>query len=126
MYTVMRFVAEPKMVSGRLEHLGGFLNAIADTTFRRLDKAGGRFSVSISTAESWPEHAHAIASFISLMRSAIVTASDLSIRVELDVAIEPEDLAGGPYTCLTVGPEFMADLAELGITLTFSIVNVVD
>lgn len=117
MYTVARFVGNSASDETLVE-IGQALNDIRNGLFERLDRRGHRFSVSISTADSWHAHLVDIRAFVHAMAPVISEAQSLGISVEIDVAVEPEDKhENNPYTSVTVPHAVLTELGGHGITL---------
>jgi hypothetical protein len=111
MYTVIRFVAESTDSPEVLARIGALLNESVHGAFERPDRVGGRFSVSLSTAGTWEAHESAIGEFIRTADGAIAQARLSHVSVEIDVAVEPEDISGRPYRSISVSPPLMAQLS---------------
>jgi hypothetical protein len=120
MYTVCRFIIGSDTNEEKLLEVGAALNEIRPGQFERLDRSGGRFSVTISTSDSWQAHLVAIRQFIDDMSSVISTAVSERISVEIDVAIEPEDLGSQPYVSYMIPSRTLEELGVLGITLVLT------
>ena len=108
MYSVIRFVAGPRSSPGRLEEIVALLNQSIAETFQRLDRVGGRFSVSLSTATAWSGYETAISEFVHAAHGVIIEARQSNIQVEVDVAIEPDDVVGRPYLSVAMSSTLRA------------------
>jgi hypothetical protein len=123
MYTVIRFVAGSQCSTDQLEHLGLLLNESVPDCFKRLDRIGGRFSISISSDDTWSEHELALANFIRSAMQMIIYARSQDVSVEVDVAVEPEDITKAAYLSFSVSPSFLETIGRERITLGFTISN---
>jgi hypothetical protein len=123
MYTVIRFIAGSGCSSEQLRQAGEQLNNSIPGAFKRFDRIGGRFSVSISTGDTWDVHEVAIAKFIHAATSVVAEARLNEISVEIDVAIEPEDVIGKAYLSVSMSPIFLEQLGSRGVTLGFTFSN---
>jgi hypothetical protein len=120
MYSVCRFVRSSGGDEQTLYDIGSALNRVKAGQFARLDKIGGRFSVSLSTADTWHAHLIAIRGFIHEMSEVISEAIFKGIYVEIDVAVEPEDLAGGVFVSYAMPSVMLTELGARGITMVFT------
>lgn len=123
MYTVIRFVAGQACSAEQLDRIGALLNGSVNGAYRRPDRIGGRFSVSVSTADSWTDHELAVSSFIRSAGTAILEAKSNDISVEVDVAVEPEDINGKAYLSLSMSVPFQEEMVRNGIVMGFTFAN---
>jgi hypothetical protein len=86
-----------------------------------LDRAGGRFSLTLSQADDWADHEAAALSFLKTASDAIDEAQKRGCIVEIDVAIESEDLQGRPYLSFSMSESFQSRMlnAHILTVLTF-------
>jgi hypothetical protein len=86
-----------------------------------VDKVGDRFSVSVHSNGSWSDHRAAIIEFIQEFKGVIQRAKAEDIRLEFDVAIEPEDYNSGIYLSIALDTDFLRALVrrEVGLMLTY-------
>lgn len=117
MYTVLRFYSQDDSV---LLRLGEEVKA-CKASFSGLDKAGGRFSISVSETSLPVEHMQEILSAITHFYSVIESGRKLKVRIEVDTALEPEDLDGGLYTEVELTDAFMRRLSALDINYRFTV-----
>lgn len=96
-YTVVRFEASRGKIK-KLVALAHSLERIEKGLFEGLDKVPGRFSCSICSDDRWVKHTKAMSRFLIKYSSIVRKARRFGIKVEFDVAIEPEDLAKRSYT----------------------------
>ena len=119
-YTVIRFISTSagQEVHGRI---GTQLNSLIPGAYEGLRSAGDGFASELSEAGSWYDHRDAIVKYIGTARTAIEEAREAGIDVSVDVAIEPEDLAGRDIVCLRVDGELIRELEGAGVSLEFSV-----
>jgi hypothetical protein len=120
MYSVCRFVATSDGNENKLSQIGSALNMVRPGQFERLDRRGGRFSVSISTADTWQAHLIAIREFVHAMSGVISVAISEGLLVEIDLAIEPEDVGAVPFVSYAVPSLTLSELGTRGVTLVFT------
>lgn len=123
MYTVIRFIAGTRCSAKQIEQVGVLLNDSVPNSFKRLDRIGGRFSISISSDDAWSAHELALANFVRVAMPAIVHARSQNVSVEVDVAIEPEDITKAPYLSISVSPSFLEEMGRECVALGFTISN---
>ena len=120
MYTVVRFVAGATCSDATLIDLGSELNTAAAGTFKRLDRVGRRFSISVSSADDWDVHASEVLAFIRKTSQVIANGRARGISVVADIAVEPEDLIGKPYLSCEISPAVLAEFAQNGVGIVFT------
>jgi len=123
MYTVIRFVAESASAAEQLGRIGALLNEAIQGAYERVDRIGGRFSVSLSTADSWLAHVLAIGEFVRTADGVIAEARVNHVGVEIDVAVEPQEISEKPYLSLAVSPHLMQHLSAVGVVMGFTFYN---
>lgn len=121
MYSVVRFIGSPSSTEAVLEEIGSRLNALTMGVFKRMDHAGNRFSVSISSDDTWDTHTRGIASFVGKMALVISEAQASGISVVADVAIEPEDTLGAPLRSFEIPTSVLEHLAHHKVGIVFSV-----
>ena len=89
MYTVIRFSGFREPAESQQFGLG--LNAIVPGLYTGPDRVVGRISCTVSSEDAWPAHGLAIEKLLSSLQTVIREAIHSGLRVELDVAVEPED-----------------------------------
>lgn len=120
MYTVARFTSS-NTASQMLDRVGAELNAVIPGAYSGLRHAGDGFAYDLSSADSWREHQGAILNFIRVGHLVISKALQKQLDVDIDIAIEPEDLHGTNIFCIYVDPEITSALAKVGVGFTVSI-----
>lgn len=123
MYSVLRFIVGSADRTEQLERIGSLLNAVVPGAYKGPDRRGGRFSVSVSTAETWESHEAAVISFLHSAELAIREARLNDMTLELDVAVEPEDLQGKPYLTVPISLSFHEEVVRRGVALVFTFSN---
>jgi hypothetical protein len=120
MYTVIRFTS---ILVEREDHerIGNQLNVLIPGSYQGIRRAGDGFSAEVAEDGSWREHRVAILNFIHAGWAAIIGARQVGIDVCVDIAIEPEDLAGIPVFVLHADPELIRSLAEADVSLECSV-----
>ncbi len=123
MFTIIRFTS---ISAGHEDHerIGAQLNLLIPGAYRGLRRAGDGFASELSEAGCWVDHRTAILKFVHAGCAAIAEAHEVGIDVCVDVAIEPEDLAGPQVFSLHADPELIQRLAEAGVSLEFSVYGV--
>lgn len=119
MYTVVRFEASKKNAPSMMA-LGSSLNRIKRNTFEGRDKVPNRFSCSVCTGEDWGKHLRSIARFLTQFSSVIRKAGQIGVRIEFDVAIEPEDLLKRPYLVTRLPIKLIEELANKKVEISFT------
>lgn len=79
--------------------------------------------MTISTAEAWEAHEAAASSFLHSAEPAIREARLNDVTLELDVAVESEDVQGEPYLTLPISLAFHETLVRSGVALIFTFSN---
>jgi hypothetical protein len=121
MYTVCRFSRGPHHSDEELARIGQALNRIRPGQFERLDRVGGRFSVSVSTGSTWQAHLVAIREYVHAMSDVIAQSKALDISVEIDIACEPDDLGHvDAFLSCAVPSAVLREFGERGITLVLT------
>jgi hypothetical protein len=121
MYTVLRFAADSTCSDATLCELGQRLNGIRGFTFDRLDHHSHRFSISISSDDQWSVHLESLRDFVQNASAVIADAKRMGVTVEVDAALEPEDLRGKPYLSCSVPSATLKELEQNGVALTFTV-----
>jgi hypothetical protein len=120
MYTVVRFVAGVTCSDATLTDVGSELNTVAAGTFKRLDRIGRRFSISVSSADNWDVHVNEVLTFIRRMSKVIAHGRAKDISIVADIAVEPEDLNSKPYLSCDMSPTILSELAQNGVGIIFT------
>lgn len=123
MYSVLRFIVGSAGTAEQLERIGNLLNVSVPGAYKRPDRRGGRFSVSVSTAETWEAHEAAAMSLLHSAELAIREARLNDMTLELDVAVESEDLQGKPYLTVPISLSFHQEVVRSGVALVFTFSN---
>lgn len=121
MYTVVRFCADESCSDETLMDFGARLNSIVPSTYDgRLDRIGRRFSTSVSTKDDWAANLDETLQFIRKIATLAEGVRPAGISVEIDAAIEPEDLGGRFFLSCGVTPDVLTELAraEIGLAIT--------
>src|SRR6266403_20900 len=119
MYTVIRFETNKKRAR-LLPALGNSLNRIKENTFQGLDKAPNRFSCSICDDNAWAKHVQKISRFLGLFAPVMREARRNGVRVEFDIAVEPEDVAKGLYLAAHLPANFIKRLVKAEVEIGFT------
>jgi hypothetical protein len=120
MYTVIRFMAATQCLDADLLEVGQRLNEVLPGSFRRLDHAGRRFSVTISSADDWGVHVKDVVAFIQKYSAVIAEAHSKNVSTVVDIAVEPEDLGSRPYLSCELSILELSEIAALGVGLVFT------
>jgi len=122
MYTVVRFCADESCSDETLMEFGARLDSIVPNSYEgRLDRIGRRFSKGVSTKDDWAANLDEALQFIRKITSIAEGVRASGISVEIDMAVEPEDLRGRlPLSC-GVTPDILAELARAEIALAITI-----
>ena len=126
MYTVMRFVAPDGAGEGEIYRIGAELNSCIDNAFKRPDRVGGRFSVTIASGGQWTEHESRMLAFLEVIRPAASSAAAAGFTLEFDALVETEDLAGLPYINVTPSFELMRRLVSERVSLNITVPSPTD
>lgn len=119
MYTVVRFETT-KRRARLLPALGSSLNQIKPNTFQGLDKVQNRFSCSVCDDNAWAKHTQTISRFLRQFESVIRQARRNDVRIEFDIAVEPEDVAKGQYLATNLSANFIKKLAQVEVEIGFT------
>jgi len=103
-----------------LAGIGAALNGVRAGQFERLDRVGGRFSISLSSSDTWQAHLIAIREFVHSMSEPISASVGLGISVEIDVALEPEDLVAKDFVSFALPSMVLKELGTRGVALVFT------
>ena len=119
MYTVIRFSFDdnPNALAG----VGEKLNKIIPGAFSGEDRIKQRFSCSMSKSDNWYEHLQDILKWLASTGSLIDEARDTGADVQIDCAIEPEDVHGRLLLSYMITNELIARLAEVRVPFVLSL-----
>lgn len=117
MHSVLRF----RGPTDQLDAFGAQVNAIVPGAYDGPDRAGGRFSLSMSQEPIWSEHRRQVGDRLQQLASVIQAAACQGFTLELDLAIDREDLANRLALGLTFDQAVLRQLNDLGIELTLTI-----
>ena len=119
MYTVIRFMFDnnPNALVG----FGEKLNKIIPGAFSGEDRIKQRFSCSMSKSDNWYEHLQDILKWLASTGSLIDEARDTGADVQIDCAIEPEDVHGRFLRSCMITNELIAKLAEIRVPFVLSL-----
>lgn len=119
MYSVARFSADPNQIPDIFAEVAKLVGACRPGADTGVDGIVGRFSCSISKRRG-KENIEDIRFFLESCKDAIDRASQLNVRVCVDVAVEPEDRGGKPWATTVFDPLLLALLAHLGVELVIT------
>lgn len=123
MYSVLRFIGGEACTIEQLERIGNLLNASVPGAYGGPDRMEVRFSVTVSTAETWEDHEAAVIALLHSAEPAIREARLNDMTFELDTLVEPEDVQGKPYLTLPISLSFHEEVVRIGIALVFTFAN---
>ena len=122
MYTVVRFCADETCSDETLKELGVRLNSIVDNAYDgRLDHAGHRFSVSVSSNDEWGANLAETLRFIREVLPLAEAARTSGVYLEVDTAVDSKDLRNRPWLSCSLTPDASLELARARITHTITI-----
>lgn len=117
MHSVLRFRGPAE----QLDALGAQINAIVPGAYDGPDRVGGRFSLSMSQEPIWSEHRRQVGDRLQQLASVIRPAACQGFTLELDLAIDREDLEHRLALGLTLDQAVLRQLNDLRIELTLTI-----
>lgn len=120
MYVVLRFVGGDETSDEVLTKLGSKLNGELPGSYKGLDRVRGRFSADVCSDCKPAELSAAIAAYLRKSEAVVRSALIQNIKLELDVAVEPQDVAGQVYLSIAFGPELLKALSDLQIQLVIT------
>ncbi len=123
MYTVVRFSAGENCPDEELIKIGTRLNELVPRAFGGLDRAGKRFSVTVSRKDYWETNIDETLAFIRNVRALIDDAKNLGVAISIDALVEPEDFHGSVRLMCVLPPDLLVQFSEAGVTLALTIVN---
>jgi hypothetical protein len=120
MYTVIRFL--DKNGYNDMKKIGEKLNQLVPGLYGGLDQHQKpvRFSGSISDSDDWNDHVEAISDVVNRCSSVLNSVNSKNVGIQIDVAIEPEDLKEIFAKVLLFDLELMNLLVKHGISLVVS------
>ncbi|WP_435018098.1 hypothetical protein TA3x_000043 [Tundrisphaera sp. TA3] len=122
MYSVIRFSGFSGIED--LHEIGDEVNRLLPAPFGGPDRVLNRFSCSLSKDDDWGTQCRSIEEIIPTLSPAIRKSAELGVRVEIDVAIEPEDHSGRFLADFPLGQSFLKILVEANVAFRFSLYGV--
>ena len=123
MYSVLGFIGAEACTTEQLERIGNLLNASVPGAYTGPDRVEVRFSVTVSTAETWEAHEAAVIAFLHSAEPAIREARLNDMTFELDILVEPEHVRGKPYLTVPISLSFHEEVVRSGVALVFTFSN---
>ena len=121
MFTVLRFIAPGDAGDDAIYRLGAELNSCVADSFKRPDRVGGRFSVTVAANGQWTEHDAKLLAFLDVIQPAVRSATAAGFALECDALVEPEDLAGVTYLNITPSLPLLQRLVSERVTLNITV-----
>ena len=114
MYTVLRFQAsnETRLL---LFHFGTRLNALVPGAFDGMDEEANRFSCTVSSDGDAATHILTIVRYLNRIEGVLSDAVAANISMELDIAVEPGDLASIRFDSVTIS---LLAMYSIGLEIT--------